>query len=305
MKLHSGLVLSSLLSLGLLTYACANGDTVSGSTGNGGSTSSGNTGGSSSNNTGGSSNNNTGGNNNSTGNTGGSQGAGGVHASGGASGGSNVTGAGTGGTTTTTGSTGGTTATTGAGGSTTVACGTGFQATSGGWVTMPGAGTTCWHGYAFDFTETPNCGSTIAPADFSMCAATCALTVTGSVAAATAANTYCGVVGLGINIGQTQGSKTASAVTPTGTGIKVAFTESPATAAFRVQLRDDTTSTQWCYTVTGSSPATIPYAMFNTACWDGSGAAYVKQPFTSVQVLIAGGATATTYSMGVTSIAEY
>src|SRR6185312_12935806 len=70
MKLHSGLVLSSLLSLGLLTYACANGDTVSGSTGNGGSTSSGNTGGSSSNNTGGSSNNNTGGNNNSTGNTG-------------------------------------------------------------------------------------------------------------------------------------------------------------------------------------------------------------------------------------------
>src|SRR6185312_17283672 len=63
MKLHSGLVLSSLLSLGLFTYACANGDTVSGSTGSGGSNSSGNTGGSSSNNTGGSSNSNTGGNN--------------------------------------------------------------------------------------------------------------------------------------------------------------------------------------------------------------------------------------------------
>lgn len=304
MKLHSGLVLSSLLSLGLLTYACANGDTVSGSTGSGGSTSSGNTGGSSSNNTGGSSNNNTGGNNNTTGNTGGSQGSGGVRATGGATGGSNVTGAGTGGTTTT-GSTGGTTGTTGAGGSTTVACGNAFQATSGGWVTMPGAGTTCWHGYAFDFTETPNCGSTISPADFSMCSTTCALTVTGSVAAATAANTYCGVVGLGININQAQGSKTAAAVAPTGTGIKVAFTETPATAAFRVQLRDDTTSTQWCYTVTGSSPASIPYAMFNTACWDGTGAAYVKQPITSVQVLIAGGATATTYSMGVTSIAEY
>lgn len=304
MKLHSGLVLSSLLSLGLLTYACANGDTVSGSSGSGGSNPSGNTGGSSSGNTGGSNSSGNTGGSNSSGNTGGSQGSGGVRATGGATGGSNVTGSGTGGTTTT-GNTGGSTGTTGTGGSTAVDCGSAFQATSGGWVTMPGAGSTCWHGYAFDFTETPNCGSTISPMDFSMCSTTCALTVTGSVAAATAANTYCGVVGLGINIGQTQGSKTAAAVTPTGTGIKVAFTESPATAAFRVQLRDDTTSTQWCYTVTGASPAMIPYSSFNTACWDGSGAAYVKQPFTSVQILIAGGAAATTYSMGVTSIAEY
>ena len=92
MKLQNGLVLSSLLSLGLLSYACANGDTVNnGSSGNGGSNN--NTGGSSSGNSGGSQ-----GSGNTTGNSGGSQGSGnttgsgGVHGSGGSTGLGNTTG---------------------------------------------------------------------------------------------------------------------------------------------------------------------------------------------------------------------
>ena len=84
MKLQTGLVLSSLLSLGLLSYACANGDTVNnGSNGNGGSS---NTGGSSSGNSGGST-----GSGNNNGNTGGSgsgnnNGTGGVKDTGGSTG---------------------------------------------------------------------------------------------------------------------------------------------------------------------------------------------------------------------------
>jgi hypothetical protein len=78
MKFHTGLVFAACLSLGLISYACVNGDTVNGSTGTGGNNGSG-TGGNSSGNTGGS--NNTGGNGSGTGgngsSTGGNTGSGG------------------------------------------------------------------------------------------------------------------------------------------------------------------------------------------------------------------------------------
>jgi hypothetical protein len=146
------------------------------------------------------------------------------------------------------------------------------------------------------------------PKDFSACTANCALSIMGSVAAATAANSYCGVAGMGFAINQAQGATSGTSIAPTGTGLKVAFTQSTGGDPFRIQLRDDGTGTNWCYdATTGTSPVMVPYTMFNTQCWTGgAGTAYMKQPFTSVQLLVAGGtAGAANYSITMTSVTEY
>ena len=51
----------------------------------------------------------------------------------------------------------------------------------------------------------------------------------------------------------------------------------------------------------------IPYDSFNTKCYDSppDGVAYAKTPFTSVQILIAGGAAASTFTMALTKVEEY
>jgi hypothetical protein len=132
------------------------------------------------------------------------------------------------------------------------------------------------------------------------------LSASGMIATATSTNSYCAVVGLGFNVNQVGGATTGSPLTPTGTGIKVTFSESAGTLPFRVQLRDEATGTGYCYTATGTS-AMIPYGSFNTKCYDSppDGVAYAKTPFTSVQILIAGGMTAASYSMSLVSVQEY
>ena len=199
----------------------------------------------------------------------------------------------------------GTAGTTGAGG-TGMSCSSTFMATTGGLVTAPAIGGGCWRGYAFTFTETPNCGSTITPKDFSACTTTCSLSAMGMIATATAANSYCAVVGMGFNINQASGATTGSQLAPTGTGIKVSFTESAGTLPFRIQLRDEVSQTNYCYNAT-TSPAMIPYSSFNTKCYDtpADGTAYAKTPITSIQILVAGGAAGASYTMSLTSVSEY
>src|SRR5262249_28055823 len=143
-----------------------------------------------------------------------------------------------------------------------------------------------------------NCGSTITPKDFSSCASPCTLTASGMIATATATNSYCAVVGICFNVNQLGGATTGSPLTPTGTGIKISFSESAPWHSFRVQIRYECSGTGYCYNATGTS-AMIPYGSFNTKCYDtpADGVAYAKTPFTSVQILIAGGMTATAYSM--------
>jgi hypothetical protein len=172
---------------------------------------------------------------------------------------------------------------------------------------MPASGGGCWQGYAFTFTETPNCGSTITPKDFAACTAPCALSSSGMISTATATNSYCAVVGMGFSINQPVGVTTPATLAPKGQGIKVTFSESAGTLPFRVQLRDDSTGTGYCYSVTGASPVMIPYDSFNTKCYDSppDGVAYAKTPFTSVQILIAGGAAASTFTMALTKVEEY
>ncbi len=287
MKLQTGLVLSALLSLGVFSYACANGDTVTnGSSGNGGSN---NTGGNSSGTTGG-----TNGSGNPTGGTNGSGNTGGTNGSGNTTGTGNTNGS-TGGTP---GSTGGTN---GGGGSTAAVCGNAFAVASNGFVTIPAAGGACWSGYAYDGGDT---SSTIMPGKFATCGMPCMLTMTGTIGAATAANNYAGSAYLGFNVGQDPGSTTPGLVTPKGSGITVTFTNTSG-SKIRVQLNADATGTTfWCADVT-TSPASIPYASFTQQCYNTPpGPAYTKTAIQSVSLAVPGGATAAPVNVTLVSVTE-
>jgi hypothetical protein len=191
--------------------------------------------------------------------------------------------------TTGTGNTAGVAGTTGSGGSGSgVICDGSFVASADGFVKAPAAGGGCWHGYSFAGGDA---GSTITPKDFSACGMPCMLKMSGTVGPAVAPS-YAGVAYIGFNLGQDNGASTVPTVTPTGTGVTVTFSATTATLPLRAQL-SGTGSTFWCYTITGASPATIPYASFNTACWDGSGTAYAKQPITNFELVVPGAAAAT------------
>ena len=191
--------------------------------------------------------------------------------------------------TTGTGNTAGVAGTTGSGGSIGVTCGAALEASADGFVRAPAAGGGCWHGYSFAGGDT---GSTITPKDFSTCGTPCMLKMSGTVGPATMANSYVGVAYIGFNLGQDNGATTVPTVTPTGTGVTVTFSATTATLPLRAQL-SGTGSTFWCFNITGASPQTIPYGMFNTACWDNSGTAYAKQPITNFELVVPGGAAAT------------
>jgi hypothetical protein len=306
MKLRSGLVFVGLLSLGLLNYSCANGDTVSGSTGGG-------QGGSSSTGTGGNGSG-TGGNSSGTGgtHTGGSTGAGGTHTGGNTGTGGILTGTGgthTGGSTGTGGispgtggvspGTGGTS--TGTGGTGVTTCGTSFDVTAAGFVTMPAVGGGCWSGFASDGGDA---GSTISPGAFSSCGMPCMLTMTGTLNASNAANSYAGYSYLGFNVGQDSSGSTPVTVVPKGTSLTVTYTNTSASTV-RVALNADATgTTSWCYTAT-SSPVTIPYTSFTEQCYDTTpGTAYAKQGIISVQLSVPGAATSGPVNVTLVSVVE-
>jgi hypothetical protein len=305
MKLPSGLVFVSLLGIGLSSYSCANGDTVSGSSGNGGSNSS--EGGSTGNGGSTSHNGGTTGAGGSVSHTGGTPGTGGsVSHTGGTTG--------TGGNIVSTGGTPGNGGTTGAGGtSSTGAGGSGescaptFDPTNGGWVTAPAAGTVgCFHGYAYNFADA--LGTTITPGTsmtYASCGTTCSLTATGSVIIANAANSYSTYAGIGFNLNQpSSGGAATPTVVPQGSGLTITFTASTGTDQLRAQITDGTTN--YCYVITGSSPVTIPWTSFNTKCYDPTpdGTPYNKQPISAFQLQVAGGMSMATYSIALTGLVE-
>jgi hypothetical protein len=185
----------------------------------------------------------------------------------------------TGGTGTPTGGAGGSG---GGGGMGPAVCGSTFMVTDDGFMLAPGASGSCWHGYAFAGGDT---GSTVAPTTFGMCGAGCMLRTSGTVGPATATNMYSGVVYLGVNINQDAGSSTFTPIAPVGSSLVVAFTKAAGPATIRVQIQAG--SSRWCANLT-TSPATIPYIMFNTQCWDMMGTAYAKQPIEAVQLVIPG-----------------
>jgi hypothetical protein len=124
------------------------------------------------------------------------------------------------------------------------------------------------------------------PTMFGSCGAGCMLKASGTVGPATAANSYAGVVYLGFNLNQATGASAKTTVVPTGAGLAVQYTNTGASAIVRVQLSAGTT--RWCAPLTSAS-ATIPYAMFNTECWEGgAGTAYAKEAIDTVQLIIPG-----------------
>ncbi|HEY7374012.1 MAG TPA: hypothetical protein VIF57_17760 [Polyangia bacterium] len=195
---------------------------------------------------------------------------------------------------------GGTTGTAGASGTSGSTCGATFDVQANGFVTAPAQGGACWHGYAFAGGDT---GSTISPPDFGSCGSPCMLKMTGTIGAATAANSYAGNAYLAFNIGQEATGSTATQIVPKGTSLTFTFAASIGSLPLRAQLNAG--SAFWCYMITGASPVTIPYSAFNTACWDNSGTAYAKQPIQSVGFSVPGGATATSgVSVTLTSVKE-
>ena len=196
---------------------------------------------------------------------------------------------------------------TGAGGSSAVTCSTTFTSTTAGWVMAPGPAGTCFHGYAYNFADSN--GTTITPGTsmtYATCGASCPLTATGTVTAATLANSYLAYAGIGFKINQAMSAmgpdNGVEKLTPKGSGLTISYTGSVgAGVVLRAEISDGTT--RWCKNV-GASPTAIAYSSFNTACWDGSGTAYAKQPISEFQFIVVGTSVAASYGISLTSVVE-
>lgn len=97
---------------------------------------------------------------------------------------------------------------------------------------------------------------------------------------------------------------TALTLTPVGSSLTIGFTSTTGSLPLRAQLSDGTTN--WCYTITGSSPAVIPYSSFNTKCYDSppDGTAYAKNPISSFQLLVSGTSVASAYNISLINVTE-
>jgi hypothetical protein len=253
-----------------------------------------------------------------TGGTGGVGGAGGaVGGAGGAKGGTGGATAGIGGATSGTGGavagTGGAAAgaggsvggaagagagTAGTAGAAPVPCDAAFAVGADGFVRAPAAGGACWHGYA---SAGGDATSMAMPTSFAACGAGCMLRFSGTVGASVAPD-YLGVVYMGFNLKQTTGTTAKGTVTPTGTGLAVQYTNTGASTIVRVQLSAG--AVRWCAPLTSAS-TTIPYAMFNTECWEGGmGTAYAKEPIDTVQLIIPGGAADAAFDVTLVSVKD-
>lgn len=110
--------------------------------------------------------------------------------------------------------------------------------------------------------------------------------IRGSVAATP---DYSGNAMLGFNLNQPADGELAT-FTPTLAGLQLNVTNLGASPLrIQIQAQDGATNDQgrWCAVVNGSG-GFIPWTDFNTACWDGSGAAYARQPIVSAILLIPG-----------------
>jgi hypothetical protein len=119
------------------------------------------------------------------------------------------------------------------------------------------------------------------------------------------ANSYAGYSYLGFNIGQNNSGGAAAAVTPTGSGITVTYTNTGNAPVVRVALNADANgTTSYCAAVT-SSPATIKYSAFTQQCYNTTpGPAYTKTGIVSVQLSVPGAMAASTVNITLNSVVE-
>lgn len=141
-----------------------------------------------------------------------------------------------------------------------------------------------WKGYAYTFggsttTISPGCDTAGTMPCFKTAGAN--LCASGTLGADT---TYNSIAGVGWNINQEKAAPNpVDTVVTTGTGIAVHA--AGGTAGLRVSISDGTT--EWCAPLPAGGSGTVPWASFNTKCWDGSGTAYTAgTPISKVQILL-------------------
>jgi hypothetical protein len=188
------------------------------------------------------------------------------------------------------------------GGGSVVSCDMPWAVGSDGFVKAKGVGTTCMHGYAFA-SASPAATSTAMPTAFNTCGNPCMLCFSGEVGASDN-----DVALIGFNVSQSPGSTMKALMKPTGKSLTVGFSKI-GTFPLRVQLQaKNAEGSRWCYTVTEPSPVTIPYASFNTECWEGgAGKAYANEEIEAIMLLIPGSMAATAatpYEACLTSLTE-
>jgi glycosyl hydrolase family 12 len=146
-----------------------------------------------------------------------------------------------------------------------------------------------WRGFAVP--EAVVQGTSITPVDFSAQQAGQPFCLSGSIVAEPA---FQGEANIGFTINQAATSDVpgqaapALTATPTGNGIAYTFSKSVGTI-LRVQLQPAGDGEPWCYEIPEAGGSGFaPYTAFNTACWDGSGQAYNREPIEAVKFQVPG-----------------
>lgn len=144
-----------------------------------------------------------------------------------------------------------------------------------------------WEGYLW--ISEHGQGSTIAPTtDFAAPAFDTKVCVQGSVVP-TPDSSGNAILGMNINQERRVDAPTLTLV-PSHDGLQVDVTNA-AGSPLRIQVHalDGATNgmSRWCAMLSGSG-GFIPWTRFNTACWDGSGNAYKREPIASAMLLVPG-----------------
>jgi cellulose 1,4-beta-cellobiosidase len=133
-------------------------------------------------------------------------------------------------------------------------------------------------------------GSTIMPMNFDMRAAGAPLCASGAVGAAA---DYSGTALIGVNLNQPMGMGSPMTIMPMKAGLYVQV-KNPGVSTLRVQIQGPNgamdANDRWCAPITGTS-AFVPWAKFNSKCWDNQGTGYANQPIVAAMVLVPGGMT--------------
>ena len=181
-------------------------------------------------------------------------------------------------------------------------CDAPWDVNSSGFVRAQAMGGACWSGYAFAGADM--LGSTAAPTNFEMCPTTpCELCFAGTVIMDA---DYASTAYIGFNIGQPASGGAGGSVVPTGTGLRVTFSNGTGTP-LRLQIANgDSAAQRWCADIT-TSPAQVPYTSFNTTCWEPTtGTAYAKTAIKAIQIIVPGDAAEDRpFDVCINSVAEY
>jgi hypothetical protein len=137
------------------------------------------------------------------------------------------------------------------------------------------------HGYIYSFAGGSSSSLTLSYGTYT---SFCAMGTVG------ANPTYISYAGAGFNVNQTTtaSGSAASSLTISAKTMIVSFTNQ-GNSQLRVQLNDPANN-NWCFDVTNAtSPVTIPLSLFNTHCWDNSGAYFSPgTAITTIQLVVPG-----------------